>query len=160
MSLRAYAGRIVLVSGQDIIAGHKRRFTLNVSYFEPWHYVPLLDRKPGALRDGAPFVGWQLPDAMHRIKEHYMAGKGGDREFVDLLLLVQDHGIEVVEMACARAVEQNTLRLSAVINLINQLVEPVITLLNEACACPQLTLPPEANCKRYEALCSVEEVAA
>ena len=160
MSLRAYAGRIVLVSGQDIIAGHKRRFTRNVSYFEPWHYAPLLDRKPGALRNGAPFVGWQLPDAMHRIKEHYMAGKGGDRKFVDLLLLVQDHGIEVVEMACARAVEQNTLRLSAVINLINQLVEPVITLLNEACACPQLTLPPEANCKRYEALCSVEEVAA
>ena len=46
VSLRAYAGRIVLVSGQDVIAEHKRRFTRNVSYFEPWHYVPLLDRKP------------------------------------------------------------------------------------------------------------------
>jgi len=96
VSLRAYAGRIVLVSGQDVIAEHKRRSTRNVSYFEPWHYVPLLDRKPGALRDGAPFVDWQLPEAMHRIREHYMAGKGGDREFVDLLLLAQDHGIEVV----------------------------------------------------------------
>src|SRR5690554_7981747 len=50
VSLRAYAGRIVLVSGKDVIAEHKRRFTRNVSYFEPWHYVPLLDRKPGALR--------------------------------------------------------------------------------------------------------------
>ncbi|AUQ57118.1 transposase [Phaeobacter inhibens] len=160
VSLRAYAGRIMLVSGQDIIAEHKRRFTRNVSYFEPWHYVPLLDRKPGALRHGAPFVDWQLPEAMHQIREHYMADKGGDREFVDLLLLVQDHGIEVVEMACELAVAQNTLRLPAIINLINQLVEPVITPLSEAYAYPQLTLRPEADCKRYEILCSTEEVAA
>lgn len=95
----------------------ERQFTRNVSYFEPWHYVPLLDRKPGALRNGAPFVGWKLPEAMHRTREHYMAGKGGDREFVDLLLLAQDHGLEVVGMACDLAVEQNTLRLPAVINL-------------------------------------------
>ena len=160
VSLRAYAGRIVLVSGKEIIAEHKRRFTRNISYFEPWHYVPLLDRKPGALRDGAPFMDWQLPEAMHRIREHYMAGKGGDREFVDLLLLAQDHGIEVVETACEMAVEQNTLRLPAIINLINQLVEPVITPLSDAYTYPQLTLRPEADCKRYETLCSAEEAAA
>ena len=108
VSLRAYAGRIVLVFGQEVIAEHKRRFTRNVSYFEPWHYVPLLDRKPGALRDGAPFVGWQLPEAMCRIRDHYLAGKGGDREFVDLLLPAQDHGIEVVETACELAAGQKT----------------------------------------------------
>lgn len=128
--------------------------------FEPWHYVPLLDRKPGALRNGAPFVDWQLPDAMHRIREHYMAGKGGDREFVDLLLLAQDHGIEVVEFACDLAVEQNTLRLPAIVNLINQLVEPVITPLGEPYTYSQLTLRPEADCKRYEALYSAEAAAA
>ncbi len=160
MSPCAYAGRIVLVSGQDVIAEHRRRFTRNVSYFEPWHYVPLLDRKPGALRNGAPFVDWQLPEAMHQIREHYMAGKGGDREFVDLLLLAQDHGIEVVETACELAVEQNTLRLPAITNLINQLVEPIITPLNEGYSYPQLTLRPEADCKRYETLCSAEEAAA
>lgn len=54
VSLRAYASRIMLVSGQDIITEHKRRFTHTVSYFEPWHHVPLLDRKPGALREMAP----------------------------------------------------------------------------------------------------------
>ena len=74
-----------------------------------------------------------------------MAGKGGDREFVDLLLLAEDHGIEVVETACELAVEQNTLRLPAIINLINQLVEPVITPLSDAYTYPQLTLRPEAS---------------
>ncbi|MFD1507955.1 IS21 family transposase, partial [Lacimonas salitolerans] len=61
VSLRAYADRLVMIANDEIIAEHKRRFTRNISYFEPWHYVPLLDRKPGALRDGAPFVGWELP---------------------------------------------------------------------------------------------------
>ena len=142
------------------MAEHARCFGRNETVYDPWHYVPVLARKPGALRNGAPFVDWQLPDAMHRIREHYMAGKGGDREFVDLLLLAQDHGIEVVEIACDLAVEQNTLRLPAIVNLINQLVEPVITPLSDAFTYPQLTLRPEADCKRYEALCSAEEVAA
>lgn len=158
VSLRAYAGRIVLVAGQEIIAEHKRQFTRNISYFEPWHYVPLLDRKPGALRNGAPFVDWQLPDAMHRIRDHYMKGKGGDRDFVDLLLLAQDHGIEVVEIACELAVEQDTLRLSAIINLINQLVEPAVAHPDQGYNYPQLTLRPEADCKRYEMLCARQKV--
>lgn len=43
---------------------------------------------------------------------------------------------------------------------INQLVEPVITPLSETYAYPQLTLRPEADCKRYETLYSAEEVTA
>lgn len=160
VSLRAYADRIVVVAGNEIIAEHKRHFTRNISYFEPWHYVPLLDRKPGALRDGAPFVGWELPRAMEQIKDHYMRDKGGDRDFVDLLLLALTHGIEVVETACELAVEQRTLRLPAIINLINQLLEPVISPLADPHAYPQLTLRPEADCKRYEALCATGEVVA
>ena len=106
VSLRAYADRLVMIANDEIIAEHKRRFTRNISYFEPWHYVPLLDRKPPlgrfclqnrlpgngrGSRDGAPFVGWELPKSMEQIKDHYMREKGGDREFVDLLLLALEH---------------------------------------------------------------------
>ncbi|KPQ06841.1 MAG: putative Transposase [Rhodobacteraceae bacterium HLUCCA12] len=160
VSLRAYADRIVVVVCNEIVAAHKRHFTRNISCFEPWHYVPLLDRKPGALRDGAPFVGWDLPEAMQQIKKHYMRDKGGDRDFVDLLLLALTHGMDVVETACDRAVEQNTLRLPAIINLINQVLEPVIPPLADTHGYPQLTLRPEADCKRYEALCVAGAVAA
>ena len=65
---------IVVVAGNEIIADHKRRFTRNVSFFEPWHFVPLLDRKPGVLRDGAPFVGWETPLTMAQVKDHDMQG--------------------------------------------------------------------------------------
>jgi len=149
-----------MIENDEIIAEHKRRFTRNISYFAPWHYVPLLDRKRSALRDGAPFVGWELPKSIEQIKDHYMRGCGGDREFIDLLLLALEHGIDVVEMACDLAVEQRTLRLPVILNLVNQLLEPTITPLAETRAYPQLTLRPEADCKRYEALCAARRSAA
>jgi transposase len=160
VSLRAYASQIVVVADGTVIATHERHFTRNISYFEPWHYVPLLQRKPGALRDGAPFIAWNLPDPMIKIKDTYLKSKGGDREFVDLLMLVTEHGLDVVEMACELAVEQNTLRLSAIINLINQLVEPAVDAPPETQAYPQLTIPVEANCKRYEMLYTGRRIAA
>jgi hypothetical protein len=35
---------------------------------DPWRYVPVLARKPGALRNGAPFEDWVLPAAMERVR--------------------------------------------------------------------------------------------
>lgn len=86
MSRRAYADRIVVTTGREVVAEHQRRFTRNINYFEPWHYFPLFERKPGALRDGAPFKRWESPVAMRKIRDHYMKDSGGDRDFVDLLL--------------------------------------------------------------------------
>ncbi len=160
VSLRAYASRIVVVADNKVIAEHERRFTRNKSYFEPWHYVPLLVQKPSALRNGAPFVTWQLPAAMNMIKTRYMETQGGDRDFVDLLMLVSEHGLEAVDMACELAVEQKTIRLSAIINLLNQLAEPAIEPLPQTHDYPQLQVPPQADCKRYEQLGPKSEVTA
>lgn len=67
----------------------------------------------------------------------------------------------MVQTTCELALEQNTLLSPAIINLIKQLVEPVITLLSEAYAYLQLTLwPKKTGCKRYEMLCSEEEADA
>lgn len=152
VGLRVYADTIKVASDHKIIAEHKREFGRHVSVFEPWHYVPILKRKPGALRDGAPFVNWQLPGAMVQIRDLYLKQPGGDREFVELLLKAQDHGMDVVQMACELAVEAKTLRLPAITNLINQLVEPVVPARIEVHPYPELSVRPEANCHRYEAL--------
>lgn len=156
VSLRAYAERIVLVADGKVISEHKRRFSKNKSYFEPWHYVPLLERKPGALRDGAPFAKWQLPDSMGKIKVIYMGVTGGDSDFVKLLLMVSEHGLEAVEMACDLALEEKTTRLPIIENLINQLVEPMTDPLPDANNYPKLQTPPLADCKRYDQLARQE----
>jgi len=58
------------VIGQDgrIVGDHRRSFGRGRTIYDPWHYVPILARKPGALRNGAPFKDWILPAALDRVR--------------------------------------------------------------------------------------------
>ena len=160
VSLRAYADRIMMVSGQEVIAEHKREFTRDCYYFKFWHYIDLLAKKPGGLRDGAPFKEPSMPPSLVLIKDHYLKEIGGDREFVDILLLANEYGVKVLTKACDMAVKQGTLRLAAIINSINRLLEPDMPPPIDVDAYPKLKFPPEANCARYEALCAGSGVAS
>ena len=64
VDVRAYADRIVIRQDGEIVAEHPRSFGRGRIVYDPWHYVPILTKKPGALRNGAPFKGWQLPTAL------------------------------------------------------------------------------------------------
>ena len=60
--------------------------------YDPIHYLPLLERKPGALDQAAPLQGWELPDefgTLRRLLESRM-GRRGKREFVQVLRLLGD----------------------------------------------------------------------
>ena len=61
--------------------------------------MPILERKPGALRNGAPFKDWKLPDALGRLRTHLSGHDDGDRQFVKILAAVQEDGLEAVEAA-------------------------------------------------------------
>jgi hypothetical protein len=152
VSLRAYADRIILIAKQQVIATHKRSFNKYDYQFEPWHYVPLLKYKPGALRDGAPFNNWDLPQALMTIKKRYLQRAGGDKDFVELLLLIKTYDMETVTLACELAIKEKTIHLAAIINLINRLAEPSVDTSLKVHSYPKLLVPPEANCHRYEKL--------
>ena len=57
VDVQAYADRIVIRQDGEIVGEHPRRFGRDQTVYDPWHYVPVLTRKPGALRNGAPFAG-------------------------------------------------------------------------------------------------------
>ena len=48
--------------------------------YDPWHYVPVLARKPGALRNAAPFKNWVLPAALDRVRRNLAGSDDGDRQ--------------------------------------------------------------------------------
>ncbi len=54
-------------SGRPVVGDHRRCFGRDQTVFDPWHYVPVLARKPGALRNGAPFKDWVLPAGLERV---------------------------------------------------------------------------------------------
>ncbi|MDP3415467.1 MAG: hypothetical protein Q8S40_05750 [Falsiroseomonas sp.] len=44
-----------IVADGTVIAEHARRFGRDILVCDPWHYLPVLELKPGALRNGVPF---------------------------------------------------------------------------------------------------------
>ena len=68
VDVHAYADRIVIKQDGVVVGEHARRFGRNQTAYDPWHYVPVLARKPGALRNGAPFKDWPLPQAIGRVR--------------------------------------------------------------------------------------------
>jgi hypothetical protein len=50
VEVHAYADRIVIRQDGRIVAEHPRSFGRGDTLYDPWHYVPVLARKPGALR--------------------------------------------------------------------------------------------------------------
>ena len=82
VEIRAYADRIEIRQDGQIVGQHSRSFRRGKTIYDPWHYVPVLARKPGALRNGAPFKDWVLPTSLARIRQKLGRTDDGDRQMV------------------------------------------------------------------------------
>jgi hypothetical protein len=150
--IRAYADRIVIRCDGDVVADHARSFGRDRTIYDPWHYLPILARKPGALRNGAPFQDWSLPPSLTRLRRELGVGDEADRRFVRVLAAVLIDGIDAVEAAAGEALDAGAASDEVVVNILARRREPprppVITT-DEALA---LVHPPIADCARYDAL--------
>ena len=150
--LRAYADKIVVRLGDEIVAEHARVFGRGRTLYDPWHYLPVLARKPGALRNGAPFEDWALPPALTRLRRKLGSGDEGDRRFVRVLAMVQTDGLDAVEDAARQALENGAAGDDVVLNILSRRREPPPP---EGLAVSQalvLACAPIADCARYDAL--------
>ena len=68
-----------------VVADHPRRFERDQMVYDPWHYLPVLTQKPGALRNGAPFKDWDLPAPLYPVRAKLKPHIDGDRQFVKIL---------------------------------------------------------------------------
>jgi hypothetical protein len=152
VDVQIYADRIVLRQDGRIVGEHDRSFARHKRIYDPWHYVPVLARKPGALRNGAPFKGWDLPGALGRVHRKLKTIKDGDRQMVGLLSAVLSDGLVAVEAACAAALEAGTHSADVILNILARRNEqpPAMPI-----ATPdrlRLALHPLADCGRYDGL--------
>lgn len=85
IAFRAYADRIELRQDGRMVGEHPRNFGRDQTVYDPWHYVPVLARKPGALRNGAPFKDWVLPAGIARVRRK-LAGVEDRRCAMGLLI--------------------------------------------------------------------------
>src|SRR6201982_2811142 len=120
----SYADRIVIRQDRRIVGEHPRSFGRGDTIYDPWHYVPVLVRKPGALRNGAPFKDWVLPAAMERVRRKLAGADDGNRQMVDILNAVLTDGLPAVEAACAEAIAHGVHSADVVLNILARQREP------------------------------------
>jgi transposase len=152
VEIQAYADRIVIRQDGTIVGEHRRRFGRGATIYDPWHYVPVLARKPGALRNGAPFKAWLLPASLERVRRKLKGSDDGERQMVKILSAVLTDGLVAVEAACAEALAGGVHSADVVLNILARHRDPgpVATIL--APDALWLRHPPIADCARYDGL--------
>jgi len=152
VEIRAYADRIECRQDGEIVGAHPRCFGRGKAIYDPWHYVPVLSRKPGALRNGAPFKDWMLPDSIERVRCKLAGLDDGDRQMVTILSVVLSDGLAVVEAACAEALREGVCSADVIINILTRQREVIKPAQIATPAALALTHEPKADCSRYDRL--------
>ncbi|CDS54775.1 Mobile element protein [Polaromonas sp. CG9_12] len=153
VSTRLYPTRICMVAGGAVVASHERAVNRGQTVYDWQHYIALVQRKPGALRNGAPFA--DMPAPLKQLKLGLLRHCGGDRIMAQVLAAVPTAGLEAVLVAVELVIESGALSAEHVLNVLARL---------NACALPetvqttlQLVDAPLANTGRYDSLRSLNE---
>ena len=85
--------------------------------YDAWHYLAVLTKKPGALRNGAPFMDW-LPGSIGTVQRKLGRSDEGDRQMVDILTAVLTDGLSAVEAACAEALAAGIASADVILNIL------------------------------------------
>jgi transposase len=122
--VKAYVDEVLIISGGEEIARHRRSYDAGDFVFDPLHYLPLIERKVGALDQAAPLQGWDLPRefaTLRRLLEARLSGKNrcaaGKREYVQVLRLMETFPPATVHGAVRDALRLGTISYDAVKHL-------------------------------------------
>jgi transposase len=116
-----YPERVAVVANRTVVAEHTRIIDRDRVVYDWRHYVPLIERKPGALRNGAPFA--DLPAPLLQLSRHLLRRAGGDRVMAQVLAAVPRFGLESVLVAVELALESGRPSAEHVLNLLARLHE-------------------------------------
>ena len=159
VSTRLYPTQLVVVVGDAVVARHDRLTNKGQTAYDWQHYIGLVERKPGALRNGAPFL--DMPDELLQLRRSLMRYPGGDRVVADVLAAVPHAGIDAVLVAVAIALEDVTpsgqVSVEHIQNVLARLRSPPIPELAQTDL--QLLESPRADTARYDQLRDVEQQA-
>ena len=157
VSLRVYPNRLVVVAEGHVVCTHDR--IIDRSHRKPgqvvydWrHYLAVIQRKPGALRNGAPFT--QMPEGFRKLQDHMLVRTDGAKEMVDVLSLVLHHDEDVVLCAVELALEAGVPTKTHILNLLYRLVDrkPIDPPRIEPPTALAQHMAPAANVGRYDGL--------
>ena len=154
IQIKAYADQLVFIHEGREVGRHQRRFTTGQAYYDLNHYFPILKRKPGALRNGAPFVNMELPDDLTKVRKHLKPLTNGERDFAHILSYIPQESLENVVSACSEALKNKTISKDVIINILLRKQDEGTEKEGVINSYPPLKWAPQANLKLYDLLLS------
>ena len=156
VSTRLYPTRVSIVAGDAVVASHDRLTERGEICYDWQHYISIVERKPGALRNGAPFA--DLPAPLKLLKQGLMRHTGGNKIMSQVLAAVPTSGLDAVLVAVELVIESGALSAEHVLNVLARLNATPTPACVETSL--QLKEAPLANPSRYDSLRDPDDVGA
>jgi len=151
VSTRLYPTRVAVVAGDAVVAEHERLSDKGKVRYDWQHYIPLIQRKPGALRNGAPFA--DMPEPLQQLRRALLRDPGGDRVMAQVLAIVPTAGLDAVLVAVELALEstrRGRVSVEHVLNVLGRLNG--VPMPESAATGLQVAIKPLADTERYDRL--------
>jgi len=154
ISIHLYADRITFYDDTAMVAAHRRMLDRGQTSYDWLHYVPLIERKPGALRNGAPFE--DMPPALIKLQAALQRHERqeGNRLMAKVLAAVPVHGLEDVLVAVELVLESGIHSAEHVLNVLARLKQQAPPAQAETSL--MLNEEPMADTARYDRLTEQE----
>lgn len=129
LMIKAYPFRVEILHQDRVIAGHPRCYGREQEIFDPLHYLPLLEQRPGAFDHAKPLRRWRegwppvYEQLLARLRSQEANGQGV-RQFVRILKLHRDHPADQIEQAIGLALEYGCIQADGVELCLHQLQHP------------------------------------
>jgi transposase len=96
-----------LVYEDRLVARHRRSWDRERVFFEPVHYLALLERKPGGFDYARPLENWQLPECYALLRRRLEAAdqQHGTRSFIRVLRLLEKFALDQLTEAIEYALD-------------------------------------------------------
>ena len=150
VAAHVYPDRIAIYAENTLMASHLRLYERDQIRYDWQHYIPLVERKPGALRNGEPFVEMPVPLLKLQSELRRRERLNGDRIMAKVLSAVPLHGLDSVLTAVEQVLASGVPSAEHIINVLTRLKPP--TLPKQVATRLTLVEEPQANTARYDRL--------
>lgn len=129
VTVKAYPFYIDLLDQGELLAHHPRCYQREQDIFDPLHYLPLLEQRPGAFDYAKPLKQWRKDwpasyhQMLHLLREKWPEGRGV-QEFVRILQLHQNYPVPLVQQAIEQALSYGCIHWEGVLHCLHQISQP------------------------------------
>jgi transposase len=130
LTLRAYPFQIEILADNEIIATHTRSYDRQQDILNPFHYLTLVEQRPGAFEHAQPMRQWrdELPPVYNALLDALRQQSNSEsqavRAFTQILQLHQEVDADLLAEAVEVALQEGIPNLTGVRFCLNRLLDP------------------------------------